>query len=176
MAGIVGWVFGEGTLDLTSAQQAISELVEEREQMQARLKELEGAYRLLDKTVLITGAGGDIGREAALELTKEGAKTVLIDKDEALLKQTHAQVTALNRGESVMFSCDVTDSAAVGEVVREAEGKLGRIDGAFINAGVQGDFKSIEEYPLTAFQEVMHINVTGTFITLQAVAQAMKAR
>lgn len=54
MAGLVNWISGAGSLDLGSAQAAINELVEEREQMQARIAELEESQKLLNKTVTDT--------------------------------------------------------------------------------------------------------------------------
>mmetsp|Transcript_51308 Transcript_51308/g.121519 ORF Transcript_51308/g.121519 Transcript_51308/m.121519 type:complete len:308 (-) Transcript_51308:196-1119(-) len=175
MAGLVNWISGAGSLDLGSAQAAINELVEEREQMQARIAELEESQKLLNKTILITGAGGDIGREAALNFARQGAKTILVDRVLEAVTETHNQVAALKRGESLPLTCDVTDAAGVAAAVAEGVQKFGRIDCAFVNAGVQGAFASTELYPLQDFQQVMHINVVGSFICLQEVAKAMKA-
>jgi NAD(P)-dependent dehydrogenase (short-subunit alcohol dehydrogenase family) len=63
--------------------------------------------------------------------------------------------------------CDVTDAGAVAEAVGKAVQKFGRVDCAFVNAGVQGAFASTELYPLQDFQQTLNVNVVGSFITLQ---------
>eukprot|EP00287_Rhodomonas_sp_CCMP768_P019583 CAMPEP_0202812004 /NCGR_PEP_ID=MMETSP1389-20130828/3725_1 /ASSEMBLY_ACC=CAM_ASM_000865 /TAXON_ID=302021 /ORGANISM="Rhodomonas sp., Strain CCMP768" /LENGTH=305 /DNA_ID=CAMNT_0049483269 /DNA_START=43 /DNA_END=960 /DNA_ORIENTATION=+ len=172
MAGLVNWL--GGGLDLTSAQAAINELVEEKGQMQERLNELEAKEKFRNKTVLITGAGGDIGRATALLCACEGAKTVLLDMAVEPLADTFNQVKALDRGDALQLQCDVTDAASVAAAVGTAVKQYGRVDCAFVNAGIQGEFASTELYSVEDFQRVLSVNVIGSFITLQEVAKAMK--
>ncbi len=130
------------------------------------------AKRFKGRTIVVTGAAGNIGLTTALRFAEEGASVALIDLkqkelDNAVSRVTTHGVTA--RG----YVCDVTDYTAVRETVESIAGDFGRIDLLFNNAGYQGLFQPAHDYPEDDFARVIEINVNGLFYVLKAVAVHM---
>ena len=69
--------------------------------------------RFANRIVIITGAGGGIGRATALRFAREGAKVAVCDRDRAAVEETVAMVQAAG-AEALEFAVDVTDSGSVG--------------------------------------------------------------
>lgn len=127
------------------------------------------------RTVLVTGGGGDIGLTTAERLAREGASIALLDLDADKLAK--AEGTIANHGGRVKsYVCDVTDPAAVRQSVADIVSDFGALDMLFNNAGYQGAFKPVHEYPEEDFPRVMNINVTGAFHVLRAVSAHMVQR
>ena len=101
--------------------------------------------RLENKTAVITGGGGSIGKTTAKLFLDEGAKVVLVDlKDDALQKAAKE----LGGGEKVLTcAADVTKSEEVKNYVAKTVEAFGKIDVFFNNAGIEGIVKPIAEYP-----------------------------
>ena len=119
--------------------------------------------RLKGKVALITGATGGIGEASAKLFASEGAKLVLLDLDQLKLKELTQQIgseTALG------LRTDVTDADAMTAAVKETCNKFGRLDVAFLNAGIEGPIKSIVDYPNEDFDTVMSVNVKGVYAKL----------
>src|SRR5690348_8813441 len=87
------------------------------------------------KAALITGAGGGIGRAAALVFAREGARLAVADLAPEAVGETVALVNAAG-GQAISFSGDVTDAASVRAMVDGTAAAYGRIDCAFNNAGI----------------------------------------
>lgn len=131
--------------------------------------------RFQDKTIVITGAGGNFGREGCIYFAKEGAKVAALDINATTLTETRQQVTD-TCGKSAFlrtFPCDCTDAEAVQSTIKQIVEEFGSIHLLWNNAGYQGQIKPTLEYDVQDFSRVMNINVTGLFIVLQAVAQQM---
>ncbi|QHC36725.1 SDR family NAD(P)-dependent oxidoreductase [Komagataeibacter xylinus] len=127
------------------------------------------------KVTLVTGAAGNIGLATAQRLAAVGSAIALLDLageklDEAVRTVAAAGVTA--RG----YGCDVTDAAGVQAVVDQVAADFGQIDFLFNNAGYQGAFAPVQDYPVEDFAHVMTINVCGAFHVLRAVSRHMVAR
>jgi NAD(P)-dependent dehydrogenase (short-subunit alcohol dehydrogenase family) len=124
-------------------------------------------------TVLVTGAAGDIGTAIACVLARRGHSLVLADHPDAgaSLAETVELCRRVGaRAEGVTF--DVTDTSATVAAVAE----LGPFGGLVNNAGYQGVFTSIEDYPLEDARRVVEVNVLGLMTVLAAVGRAMIAR
>lgn len=109
--------------------------------MRARSPDLVSAAnassRFREKVAIVTGATSGIGREVAVRLAAEGTRVVLAGRRAGRAEQIVAQI--LERGgDAIYVRTDVTDSAAVGELVEHAVRSYGRLDLAFNNAGVSG--------------------------------------
>ena len=126
--------------------------------------------RLEGKVALVTGGGGSIGGATARAFAAEGAKVVVADIDadgvERVVSELGADVAAGAVG-------DVTDSAAVAGAVQLAVERFGGLHVAFANAGVFGSHASVAEYPEDVFDQVMAVNVKGSFLVCKHAMAAM---
>lgn len=126
------------------------------------------------RTVLVTGAAGNIGRAVAVLAASLGATVVAADlaMSEAGLVET---VAACGGDRAMAVTFDVTDRASIDEAFGEIERSTGPVDGIVNNAGYQGHFANTLDYDEADFRRVLDINVTGVFNVLQAGAQRMVA-
>lgn len=122
--------------------------------------------RFADKTIIITGAGTGMGRAAAIRLSKEGARTVLVGRQSAPLERLAAEIAA-EGGSSLPVACDIGNEAAVNEMVRQASAISGRIDGLFANAGILGAFKPLADAETPDFEALIATNMLGTFLSIK---------
>ena len=130
-----------------------------------------------NKVIVITGAGGNFGREGCLYFAKRGAKIVAMDMNLKTLEETASYVKqAVPEAEIFVSPCDVTDVASVQTAVDSAVAKFSRIDLLWNNAGYQGHITPTLEYDPKDFALVMNVNVTGMFVVLQTVAKQMVAQ
>lgn len=130
--------------------------------------------RLAGKVALVTGAQQGIGKAIALAYSREGASVVLNYLDQqAAADAMVADMQAMGQ-RAVAVAGDVSQAAAVRRMV-EAGAALGGIDILVNNAGI---FPRVEFLDMTEAQwdEVLNVNLKGTFLCTQAVAQQMVAR
>jgi NAD(P)-dependent dehydrogenase (short-subunit alcohol dehydrogenase family) len=125
--------------------------------------------RLAGRVALITGGAGSIGGATARAFVAEGAKVVLADLDE----QGMAAIAAELGDEAAAVACDVTDEDAVAGAVRTAVERFGGLHVAFANAGVFGTHHAVAEYPVDVFDQVMAVNVRGSFLVCKHAMKAM---
>ena len=138
--------------------------------------------RFLNKTIIITGAGGNFGRSGCLFFLRRGACIAALDVDQNSLNETIAELESVVANEDTAtsedvkikgYTCDVTNPSNVDSVISSIVSDFGRIDMLWNNAGYQGQIKPTLEYDPADFARVMNINVTGMFIVLQSVAKQM---
>ena len=129
--------------------------------------------RFTDKTALITGATGGIGRSTSLLFAAEGAHVAVTDIELGPAERLAAKIRAMG-GRASAHLLDVTDDAQTQAVVDAVVAETGRIDIAFCNAGIR-EIVPAQELPLTEWRKVIDVNVTGVFTTAQAVAHKMIA-
>jgi meso-butanediol dehydrogenase/(S,S)-butanediol dehydrogenase/diacetyl reductase len=129
-----------------------------------------GAPRLADRTCVITGAGGGIGRAIAGRLVDEGAQVVLCDlagdRIQALARELGARAVAV--------TADVTDESEMVEVAERAIVGFGSLDVLFNNAGI-ALFTPIETITRSEFDRLMAVNVYGVIVGSKVAAAAMRA-
>jgi NAD(P)-dependent dehydrogenase (short-subunit alcohol dehydrogenase family) len=129
--------------------------------------------RLEGKVAVITGGAGGMGRAAAELFTREGARVLIVDRDEAEL----AGVVADIGGDRIAaFAADVTDPAQAPVYMEMAADRFGGLDIALLNAGITGPNTPLEDYPLEAFDHVMDVNVRGVWLGLKAAIPHMTRR
>ena len=120
--------------------------------------------RLQGKRALITGAGGGIGRAAALAFAREGAGVAVADiRPDAA--QAVAEEIARKGGRAVALAGDVADEAGCAETIAAAERQLGGLDTLFNNAGIvlPGD-NDATDTPLEVWQRTLAVDLTGVFL------------
>lgn len=138
---------------------------------------MSSTKRFQDKLIIITGAGGNFGREGCQYFAKHGAKIAAFDKNESALKETVSLVEKESAKSTIKsYICDVTSEASVESTVDEVIQQFGACpDLLWNNAGYQGQIKPTLDYSVADFALVMNINVTGMFIVMQTVAKRMAA-
>jgi len=130
-------------------------------------------FRLDGRVALVTGAGSErgIGREVARTFARAGARVALADVDGAGAGRNAEELGAAAIG----LAMDVTDAASVAAAVGEAERRLGPVDVLVCAAGISRA-TPIWDIGLEEFDQVMAINVRGTFACLRAVLPGMRER
>ncbi|HEU6439756.1 MAG TPA: SDR family NAD(P)-dependent oxidoreductase, partial [Terriglobales bacterium] len=120
--------------------------------------------RLNEKVSIITGAGGGMGRVAALRFAAEGASVVVADTQEASAEETVRQIRAAG-GEAIAVAADVSVEADAKAMVEVAIEKFGRLDVLYNNAGImpQADH-SVVDTPVEIWDQVMAVNVRGVYL------------
>lgn len=125
---------------------------------------------LAGKNAVITGGGGIIGMATAKRFLQDGARVALVDRDAGAL----ARAAAALEGDVVEINADVTVASDVERYVRESLGALGPIDIFFNNAGIEGVFAPLPEFPEDVFDQVMAVNVKGVFLGLKYMLPVMR--
>ena len=116
--------------------------------------------RLDGKVAVITGAGGGMGREAALLFAAEGAQICVADVDAEAAERTAAEA-----GAAFAAAVDVADSASVERMMRETAERFGGIDVLYNNAGISpADDAGILETEPDAWDRVQAVNAKGVFL------------
>ncbi len=123
------------------------------------------------RIAVITGAGTGIGRATALALAQKGYALVLFGRRHALLEET-AQMAA--PAECLAIAGDVTDEAAVDALFASAVERFGRVDLLFNNAGLALPATPLHEMALKDWQDLVQVNLTGSFLCLRAAFRVMK--
>jgi NAD(P)-dependent dehydrogenase (short-subunit alcohol dehydrogenase family) len=113
------------------------------------------------RVVIITGAGGGLGREYALAFAKEGASVVINDINPAAAERTVGEIGAMG-GKAIANSNDITNHADAGLIVKAAIDAFGDLHVVVNNAGICRDrmFVSLSEQD---WDEVIRVHLKGHF-------------
>ena len=118
--------------------------------------------RFTDKICLISGGSSGIGKATSLQLANEGAKLLIMNRDEEEGEKIVAEING-NGGEAIFLKTDVGIANDVKAAVEVAVGKWGRID-ILINNAAKMTFKSITELTEEEWDEVMQVNLKSVFL------------
>jgi 2-hydroxycyclohexanecarboxyl-CoA dehydrogenase len=132
---------------------------------------LRGMRGLAGKIVVVTGAGGAIGRAISIRFAEEGAKVAVLDKNEA----AGAETARLAGGGALALGCDITDYAAVARAVAEVESQLGPIDVLVNNAGWDR-LQSFADTEPGFWETLIAINLRGPLNLHHVVGRRMLSR
>ncbi len=127
----------------------------------------------MPKTILVTGAAGDIGRALCRRFLTDGNRVVMLDRDEAALEKASE---ALGSGTALVSAvADVTDLASIKMAIAEVEERFGPIDVLVNNAGavVNPTLASTDE---TGWLADIDLNLNGAWRCVRAMQDAMMAR
>ncbi len=124
------------------------------------------------QTAIVTGGGSGIGRVTAQALATCGARVVVADLQPEAADATWAAITGAG-GEATAVTVDVSRPESVAEMVARAVAQYGRIDTLVTCAGIFRD-KRMEKLAEADWDQVLDVNLKGTFLCIQAVAPVMK--
>ncbi|MDP9436266.1 MAG: SDR family oxidoreductase [Actinomycetota bacterium] len=123
------------------------------------------------RVAVVTGAGSGIGAATALALAEQGWRVVLAGRRAEPLREV---ATRDPHGALHAVPADVTDELSVRALFDRAVGELGRVDLLFNNAGMFGPVEEVGEVPLAVWEEVVAVNLTGTFLCTREAFRVMR--
>ena len=124
------------------------------------------------KRVLVTGGAAGIGRAIAARFVAAGDKVLTCDVDTTGLDEARAALPGL-----LALSCDVSIPAQVDALFESVARDLGGLDVLVANVGIGGPTLPADQLPLSDWQRVMDVNLTGTFdVTRRAIPLLKQSR
>lgn len=123
------------------------------------------------KTVLITGAGGNVGRAVVQKFASEGANLVLVDSKKDYMEATLKEMGVTNP--YLLVSGDLGKPEEADAIVTAAEEKFGTVD---VLAHIAGGFAAgdpVHTAPLSVFEKMMYLNAQLTYVICGRVARHM---
>jgi 3-oxoacyl-[acyl-carrier protein] reductase len=130
--------------------------------------------RLQDRIAIVTGAAKRQGRDICLALAREGAHVALTARDATPLQAVAKEIEGLNR-RALVHPGDVTDEATVVRLVEATRATFGgRIDILVNCAGITGPIETpVWNIDTKDFDEVLAVNIKGTFLPIKHVLPTM---
>jgi len=130
--------------------------------------------RLMGKNAVVTGAGRGIGKAVALKLAREGANTAVCDINPEEAERTCREIKEIGV-KSFHRRTNVADREDVERLFQDFAEKLGDIDILVNNAGINRD-SMLHKMTLEQWDEVIAVNLTGTFNCTQVAVRSMRER
>ena len=124
---------------------------------------------LNDRVILVTGAGGGIGRAAALGFARLGANVGLLGRTLSKLESVYDEIVAAGFPQPNVAVMNLAEAQGPDymQLVDSIAAEYGRLDGLLHNAGILGQLSPIEHYDIALWTEVMHVNLTAPFVLTQ---------
>ena len=125
---------------------------------------------LQNRIILVTGASDGIGREAALTYSEYGASLILLGRNEEKLKAVAREIENAGGTPTPWYTLDLLTctSASCQALAQRISTHYSRLDGVLHNAGLLGEVRPMDEQDPEIWQQVMQVNVNGTFFLTQA--------
>lgn len=124
--------------------------------------------RLAGRKIIITGGASGIGRATARLFRAEGAQVAVLDRSDNAAKSVADEIGA------IAVTCDVADAASVAAAVNKAAEAMGGLDGVVNAAGILSSAGIADTTP-EMFARTLAVNLTGTFLVIQAAAPLIQA-
>lgn len=131
--------------------------------------------KLDGRVAWVTGAGSGIGEAAALALAQEGATLVLSGRRKEPLENVVRKIEAAG-GKAVAEPADLTNAAAVDDVVKRIVAAFGRLDILVNNAGVNIQARNWKQIEADGIDTLVHGNLSSAFYCARAVLPVMRAQ
>ena len=127
-------------------------------------------HLLKDRIILVTGASDGIGREAALTYARYSASVILLGRNDDKLRTVAQEIEREGGIPPRWFTLDLLTCTpqACQQLAQQISMHYPRLDGVLHNAGLLGDICPMEEQKPEVWQQVMQVNVNGTFMLTQA--------
>jgi NAD(P)-dependent dehydrogenase (short-subunit alcohol dehydrogenase family) len=127
---------------------------------------------LSDRVCMITGAGQGLGRAVALEMAKEGARVILLERNPETIETVAAEISS-GGGSAEPYQLDVTNYDAYGTIIADVIRKHGKIDVLVNNAAINPPAKTILEDNLEDWRRTIQINLEAVYMGSKLVAPQM---
>ncbi|WP_110113340.1 SDR family oxidoreductase [Bacillus sp. CGMCC 1.16541] len=128
-------------------------------------------FDLTGKTAIVTGGGRGLGAQIAQGFAEAGANVVLCSRKVEACQEVATELEKLGV-QTLALKCDVANTEDVRYVVKETKKTFGTIDILVNNSGATWG-APVTDMPLEAWQKVIDVNVTGTFLMSQEVGKVM---
>lgn len=132
---------------------------------------MNNMFDLTGKTALVVGGHGGLGRAIALAFADAGADVVVASRNMAALKSTAEAIESKGR-KALALTVDVVNDRQVNAMVDSILKSFPRID-ILVNAAGLAIRKPADTFPIDDWQQVMDVNIRGTFLCCQAVGRVM---
>ena len=129
--------------------------------------------QLVDKVVVVTGAGTGIGAAIARGFADAGARVAFVGRRSEPLATAAAGLAAER---VLLHSCDVSDRGAVAALATAVEAEWGAVDVLVNNAGINTNPRSVGEVAPEAWDQTIAINLTGVYNMVRAVLPGMRQK
>ena len=128
------------------------------------------ANALTNKTLLVTGAGDGIGRQAALTYAKLGATVILLGKTVAKLEKVYDEIIAQGSPEPAIIPLDLKGASKQNyiDMSNTIASQFGKLDGVLLNASMLGELTPFAQIHEQIWTDVMKVNATAQFLLAQA--------
>ena len=125
---------------------------------------------LQNRIILVTGASDGIGREAALTYAEYGASVILTGRNEDKLRGVAQEIESAGGIAASWYTLDLLTCtpASCQELAQRISTHYPRLDGVLHNAGLLGEVRPMDEQNPEIWQQVMQVNINGTFFPTQA--------
>ena len=130
---------------------------------------------LKGKVAFVTGATSGIGRATAVLFAEAGATVAVVGRSREGLASVEQEINAVRAGAAHAIRADVTDEGETERAVNEAAMKLGGLD-VLVNAAGILSTGTIENTPLSAWDEMMNVNLRSVFHLMQLCVPHLEAR
>ncbi|MEW6374972.1 MAG: glucose 1-dehydrogenase [Thermodesulfobacteriota bacterium] len=129
-------------------------------------------FQLIGKTAIVTGASRGIGEAISKGFAKAGADLVLVSRNLSALQKVAEEIEGYGR-KALPLSADIGNPDEIHRALETAQKVFPKIDILLNNAGISPILKKAEETTLQEWEEIVRVNLTGTFLFCQAVGRVM---
>lgn len=130
---------------------------------------------LQGRVVVVTGGSSGNGRAIAIAAAEQGARAVVIADVVAEPREGGVPTHQLIGGDSIFVSCDVSDGDSIEAAIAAAD-PLGGVDVLVNNAGIVGPASPVLTMETASFDEVLSVNLRGTFLGCRSAGRRMAER
>ena len=132
-------------------------------------------HLLKDKTILVTGAGDGIGKQASLTYAEHGATVILLGRNVEKLESVYDQIEAMGAPKAAILPLNLESASEQSyiELTNIIDEEFGVLDGLLHNASLLGMRTPIENYDPITWEQVMKVNASAPFFLTQSLLPLM---
>lgn len=128
--------------------------------------------KLEGRVAIVTGAGRGIGRAIALTFAREGARVTVVARSAGEIQEVVKEIQKLNQA-AIGIQADISKEEDVARIVNQTLKEFKTIDILVNNAGINLPFRKVVDLSLKEWEQILAVNLTGTFLVTKAVLPIM---